>query len=110
MKGYDGTSHPYPCPQITLRDAHRPFSIRRTWILLFGCDPVTGRKSGPDQRRVLCPFHSERNPSCDVSLSKNAFICRSCNARGGTLDVVIRSRRATTRSEAAQWLRDHGAL
>jgi hypothetical protein len=110
MKGYDCTSHPYPQRRVTLRDARRPLSIRLAWIVLFGCDPVTARKSGPDQHRVMCPFHSERNPSCDVSLAKNAFICRSCNTRGGTLDAVIRGGRATTRSEAAQWLRDRGAL
>jgi hypothetical protein len=110
MKGYDCTSHPGTYPQATLRDAGRPFNIRHTWILLFGCDPMTSRKSGPDQHRVMCPFHSERNPSCDVSLSKNVFICRSCNARGGTLDAVICGGRATTHSEAAQWLRDRGAL
>jgi CHC2 zinc finger len=86
------------------------FDVRRAWSLAFGYDIVSKKKSGPDMYRTLCPFHDERNASCDVSLSKNSFICRSCGAHGGTLDVIVRAGYATDRRDAAQWLKDRGAL
>lgn len=88
----------------------RDINIRRAFYALFGEDLVQCPKSGPNQRRTLCKFHLERNPSLDVSLEKNVFRCRSCGASGGVLDAVILAGRAETRSEAARWLKAHGAL
>ena len=82
--------------------------IDRVWQAVFGETVATKRRTGPDQYRVLCPFHVERHPSCDVSLAKNTFICRSCGAAGGYLDLVIRAGNASTRAEAARWLERHG--
>lgn len=84
--------------------------IRQTWIFCFWDDPATHKKSGLNQYSVLCPFHAERHPSCDVSLEKNVFICRSCGAKGGALDTIILAGYAQTRSEAAKWLEARGAL
>lgn len=82
--------------------------IREVWQAAFGEDVTTKPKSGPDQHRVLCPFHHERNPSCDVSIRKDAFICRSCGKKGGYLDVVVLAGYADTRASAARWLENHG--
>jgi CHC2-type zinc finger protein len=86
------------------------YDIRKAWRVVFGADPIDGRKSGPSQHRVLCPFHEEHEPSCDVSLSKNAFLCRSCGAKGGVLDVPICAGYVRSQAEAAKWLERVGAL
>jgi hypothetical protein len=89
---------------ITLRHG----VIRDVWIAVFGDDPARGHTSAPSQHRVLCPFHAERSPSCDVHLEKNTFICRSCGAAGGALDVVVREGNAKNRSTAITWLKEQG--
>jgi hypothetical protein len=96
----------------TLSTCPRPgtLDIRHVWWFAFGEDITQSKKSGADQYRTLCPFHSERNPSCDVSTRKNVFFCRSCGACGGTLDVIVRAGFAETRTEAAAWLKERGAL
>ena len=83
-------------------------AIERVWFATFGESIGSKKKSGPGQVRVLCPFHQERNPSCDVSLEKNVFVCRSCGASGGYLDVPILAGNARDRREAAQWLERRG--
>lgn len=82
--------------------------IRKVWQRIFGVDPVAEKKTGPEQYRVRCPFHKEIHDSCDVSMAKNAFYCRSCEAKGGVLDILIREQYARTRQEAMQWLNDRG--
>ena len=82
--------------------------IRTAWKLLFGDDPVAGKRSAPEQHTVLCPFHRERNPSCDVHFGKNVFACRSCGAAGGVLDLVVQAGDAGDHAEAGRWLRARG--
>lgn len=82
------------------------WNIRIAWKAVFGEDITSFRTSGPEQYRGLCPFHNDHTPSCDVSLTKNAFVCRVCNAHGGVLDLVIEAGYATTRAGAAAWLRE----
>jgi hypothetical protein len=80
--------------------------IAEVWRAVFG-EMIPGphhRRTGPDQYRVLCPFHHDNHPSCDVSLAKNVFLCRSCGAKGNSLDVVILAGFAADRRQAAQWL------
>ena len=80
--------------------------IADVWLLAFG---ETLHPNGKPNIRVTCPFHSpDRHPSCDVSLAKDAFCCRSCGASGGYLDVVVRAGLADTRHEAAKWLERRG--
>ena len=86
----------------------RPRVIRDVWLAVFGNDPISGHLSAEDQYRVLCPFHSERIPSCDVHLGKNAFTCRSCGASGGVLDVVVLEGLAKNRGGAMAWLKERG--
>ncbi len=41
------------------------------------------------QRKISCPFHSpDKNPSCGVNLTKKAFQCFSCKAKGNILAFV----------------------
>ena len=101
---FDARTHPMP------RGLGVSVDIRRAWQLAFGEDILAARKIGPDQYRVLCPFHYERNPRCDVSTRKNVIFCRSCDAKGGTLDVIVHAGYAANRAEAAQWLRRRGVL
>ena len=37
----------------------------------------------------LCPFHSERHPSCYVHPEKKIFYCFGCNAGGDVFDFVM---------------------
>jgi hypothetical protein len=86
----------------------RPRAIRDVWIAVHGDDPAVGALTGEDQHRILCPYHFERTASCDVSFAKNTFFCRSCEAKGGVLDVVVLAGEANTRSEAIDWLKARG--
>jgi hypothetical protein len=82
--------------------------IEQVWLAVFGERLSEKKRSAPDQARVVCPFHADHSPSCDVNLAKNVFFCRSCGAKGGYLDVVIRAGFASTRREAATWLQRRG--
>jgi DNA primase len=82
--------------------------IQKVWFAAFGEDLKTKRKTGPDQYRVLCPFHDEREASCDVNLRKHVFACRSCGATGGAIDVIVLGMRLSNRTEAAKWLKRVG--
>jgi hypothetical protein len=42
---------------------------------------------------VLCPFHTEKTPSCVVSLTRNVFVCLSCGASGKAIYERTRGRR-----------------
>lgn len=48
----------------------------------YGCNLI---KSGADYI-VLCPFHSEKTPSCRVH--KNRYYCFGCEAKGSAFDWV----------------------
>ncbi len=41
-----------------------------------------------DERKALCPFHDESDPSFKVNLKKKAFNCFGCGAHGNVLDFV----------------------
>jgi DNA primase len=41
-----------------------------------------------DELIGFCPFHKESKPSFHISLSKNAFQCFGCKAKGNILDFV----------------------
>lgn len=83
--------------------------IAEVWRRLYGEDVTSGRKVGPDQYRVRCPVHSpDRHPSCDVNVAKDVFFCRSCDAGGGFLDLVVAAGDAIDHDSAKRWLRQNG--
>lgn len=83
--------------------------IAEVWRRLYGEDVASGRKVGPDQYRVRCPAHQpDRNPSCDVNVAKDVFFCRSCEAGGGFLDLIVAAGDATDRESAKRWMRQQG--
>ena len=82
--------------------------IREVWQAVFGEDITARKASGRNQFRVVCPFHDDHSPSCDVSTAKDAFVCRSCGAAGGYLDVVVRAGFADSRRSAVEWLQRRG--
>jgi len=41
-----------------------------------------------DELIGFCPFHKESKPSFHVSLTKNAYQCFACKAKGNILDFV----------------------
>lgn len=57
-----------------------------------------------DQRRIKCPFHDDKNPSCSVNLADKVFNCKagSCGANGGVLDFVMQLESCDLRGAAAK--------
>ena len=82
--------------------------IAEVWFATFGEQLHDKRRSGPDQVRVVCPFHADHSPSCDVNLKKDVFLCRSCGAKGGYLDVLIHAGLVQSRRDAAAWIERRG--
>lgn len=60
------------------------------------------------ERRGYCLVHDDKNPSCDYNTVKDAWICRSCEANGGVLDLVVQTGRAKDRHHAVLWLAENG--
>lgn len=44
---------------------------------------------------VLCPFHTEKTPSCVISPGKNLYHCFGCGAAGSVLDWLQHTQRLT---------------
>ena len=42
------------------------------------------------RHKSLCPFHDDHHASLSFSPSRNTFRCFVCDARGGTIDLVMR--------------------
>lgn len=79
-------------------------TIRDVWRLLYGEDVTGGTKVTAEQYRLRCPFHADQHPSCDVSLAKDTWFCRSCGIGGGKLDLVQREL-GVSHDRAGAWLR-----
>ena len=45
--------------------------------------------SNPDQRKTLCMFHDDNNPSLGINVRKRVFYCRACHVKGNILDLVM---------------------
>jgi len=59
-----------------------------------------------DELIGLCPFHKESNPSFRVSLTKNAYRCFGCKAKGNILNFVQQKESVELREAGfliAQW-------
>jgi len=57
------------------------------------------------RHKCLCPFHDDHHASLSFKVSKNTFRCFVCDAKGGTLDLVMRFLNKPFR-EACRWLAD----
>jgi len=52
---------------------------------------LEGKREGRERWKVLCPWHSEREPSCSIRFNEGDEIaahCFSCDAGGTGLDVI----------------------
>lgn len=59
--------------------------------------------------RALCPFHDDSNPSLTFNRGKNRYRCFVCDARGGTIDLVMKYLNKNF-LEACRWLADENNL
>ena len=55
------------------------------------------------RHKSLCPFHDDRHASLSYSTSRNTFRCFVCDARGGTIDLVMRHLNMSF-PDACRWL------
>ncbi|MCR5065386.1 MAG: hypothetical protein K6A67_06400 [Bacteroidales bacterium] len=53
--------------------------------------------------KALCPFHDDHHASLSFNVKKNCFRCFVCEAKGGTIDLVMKVRRVGF-IEACRWL------
>lgn len=58
------------------------------------------------RHKSLCPFHDDHHASLSYSPSRNTFRCFVCDARGGTIDLVMRHLNMSF-PDACRWL-DNG--
>ena len=57
------------------------------------------------RHKALCPFHDDHHASLSFKVSKNTFRCFVCDAKGGTIDLVMSFLNKDFR-EACRWLAD----
>ena len=55
------------------------------------------------RHKSLCPFHDDHHASLSYSPSRNTFHCFVCDARGGTIDLVMRHLNMSF-PDACRWL------
>ena len=55
------------------------------------------------RHKALCPFHNDHHASLSFSVSRNTFRCFVCNAKGGTIDLVMQYLNLGFK-EACRWL------
>lgn len=65
--------------------------------------------NGGNQALVCCVYHEDSNPSMSVQLSTGLHQCRSCNAKGGPVDLVMKVN-GLDFPAALQWLADRAGL
>ena len=61
------------------------------------------------RHKALCPFHDDHHASLSFKVSKNTFRCFVCDAKGGTIDLVMRFLNKDFR-EACRWLADENNI
>ena len=57
------------------------------------------------RHKALCPFHDDHHASLSFHTRHNTFRCFVCDARGGTIDLVMQYLHKDFK-EACQWLRN----
>ena len=61
------------------------------------------------RHKCLCPFHDVSHPSLTFSTSRNRYRCYVCDARGGTIDLVMNYGKLSF-YDACQWLANHQSV
>ena len=61
------------------------------------------------RHKCLCPFHDDSHPSLTFSTSRNRYRCYVCDARGGTIDLVMNYGKLGF-YDACQWLANHQSV
>lgn len=59
--------------------------------------------------KALCPFHSDKHPSLTFHRGRNRYRCFVCDARGGTIDLVMRYLNKPF-LEACKWLSEEHSV
>ena len=59
--------------------------------------------------KALCPFHQDSHPSLTFHRGRNRYRCFVCDARGGTIDLVMRYLNKPF-LEACKWLSEEHSL
>lgn len=55
------------------------------------------------KHKTLCPFHSDSRPSLTFNRNRNRYRCYVCDAKGGSIDLVMHMMNLTFR-DACHWL------
>lgn len=48
-----------------------------------------------DKFKVVCPFHEDEHPSCQIDTKASRFLCFSCNTKGPILTLLAKLRKET---------------
>ena len=59
--------------------------------------------------KALCPFHADKHPSLTFHRGRNRYRCFVCDARGGTIDLVMNDAHLSF-YDACQWLANHESV
>ena len=59
--------------------------------------------------KALCPFHADKHPSLTFHRGRNRYRCFVCDARGGTIDLVMRYLNKDF-LEACKWLSEEHSI
>lgn len=59
--------------------------------------------------KALCPFHADKHPSLTFHRGRNRYRCFVCDARGGTIDLVMRYLNKNF-LEACRWLSEEHSV
>ena len=61
------------------------------------------------RHKAICPFHDDSHPSLTFSTSRNRYRCYVCDARGGTIDLVMNYGKLSF-YDACLWLANHESV
>lgn len=61
------------------------------------------------RHKAICPFHDDSHPSLTFSTSRNRYRCYVCDARGGTIDLVMNYGKLGF-YDACLWLANHESV
>jgi DNA primase len=72
-----------------IRDEDVALVRERTSIADVVSEYVTLKPAGGGNVKGLCPFHDEKTPSFNVSLTKGVYFCYGCGAGGDAISFVM---------------------